>query len=56
MKIDALGEEFWNMTMGGPGSQIPDSMSATVDGGIVIAGNGKRTGGYDLDIWLAKLK
>jgi hypothetical protein len=39
IKIDSSGNELWNMTAGGDGNQVVNSMQQTTDGGLFLAGS-----------------
>jgi hypothetical protein len=56
IKTDPKGNAQWIRPFGGQGSQSADSVQEAKSGGYVIAGNTNRPGGYDIDIWLMKLK
>ncbi|MGD0953195.1 MAG: hypothetical protein ABR985_12515, partial [Methanotrichaceae archaeon] len=56
IKTDPKGNAQWIRPFGGQGSQSADSVQEIKSGGYVIAGNTNRPGGYDIDIWLMKLK
>lgn len=56
IKTDPKGNTQWIRTFGGQGSQSADSIQVVESGGYVIAGNTNRPGGFDIDIWLMKLK
>jgi hypothetical protein len=56
IKTDPKGNTQWIGPFGGQGSQSADSVQEVKSGGYVIAGNTNRPGGYDIDIWLMKLK
>ena len=54
VKTDDSGNEQWNKTFGGSGAEVAHSLSATTDGGYVIAGY---TYSYGVagDMWLIKI-
>ncbi len=39
IKIDTNGNELWNLTAGGNGNQVVNSMQQTKDGGLILAGS-----------------
>jgi len=39
IKVDSSGNELWNMTAGGDGNQVVNSMQQTSDGGLIFAGS-----------------
>ena len=52
VKTDSFGNELWNRTYGGTGSDIAFSLVATSDGGYAIAGG---TGSFGAgNVWLVK--
>ncbi|MEA3282136.1 MAG: hypothetical protein U9Q68_06170, partial [Euryarchaeota archaeon] len=54
IKTDPNGDELWNRTYGGSGSDSGYSMDVASDGGYVIAGNTKSYGAGKYDFWLVK--
>lgn len=56
IKTDLKGNTQWIRSFGGQGSQSADSVQEVKGGGYVVAGNTNRPGGYDIDVWLMKLK
>ena len=56
IKTDPKGNAQWIRPFEGQGSQSADSIQVVKSGGYVIAGNTNRPGGFDIDIWLMKLK
>ncbi len=54
-KTDSSGTVKWIESLGGQGTQSSDSVQSAANEGYMIAGYGYRTGGYDMDIWLARV-
>ena len=49
------GEEIARHRVGGPGSDVADTIRLTSDGGYVLAGESATTNGGNLDAWVAKV-
>jgi len=54
LKTDADGNEVWEKTFGGSGSDAGDSIIETTDGGYIIAGITDSYGAGGYDAWLLK--
>jgi hypothetical protein len=55
VKLDANGNLQWTKTIGGPESEIGNSLIQTSDGGYAITGYTKSFGTGELDVYLVKL-
>ena len=55
VKTDANGNEEWNKTYGGTGSDFARALVRTVDGGYALAGSTASFGAGYWDIWLVKI-
>jgi len=55
IKLDANGNLQWTKTIGGPASEIGNSLIQTSDGGYAIAGYTKSFGAGDWDFYVVKL-
>ncbi len=53
VKTDSNGNELWNRTFGGTGTEVALSVQQTTDGGYILAGATGSNGG---DFWLIKVK
>ena len=51
---DALGNETWSTTLGGPGQDSAVSVAQTPDGGYVLAGATASSGGGTDRAWVVK--
>ena len=54
IKTDAIGEEEWNQTYGGLGSDGGESVQQTTDGGYMVIGWTSSYGGGITNVWLIK--
>ena len=62
MKLSSNGKKLWQKTFGGPGEELPGAITATTDGGFIIAGRSTADGGDVTGIngvskgWVVKCK
>ncbi|MEE8371456.1 MAG: hypothetical protein V3R73_04845, partial [Sphingomonadales bacterium] len=54
-RLDAGGGVLWQKTFGGPAYDIANSVTATADGGFVVAGHTYSKGAGAGDLWVFKL-
>lgn len=55
VEVDAAGRVVTRHAVGGPGSDVADTIVPTVDGGYALAGESAATGHDNMDAWLVKL-
>jgi len=45
VKLNSAGKKLWQRSFGGPGEELPGAITASTDGGFVVAGLAKADGG-----------
>ncbi|MBF0318778.1 MAG: hypothetical protein HQL01_03085 [Nitrospirae bacterium] len=55
VKLDAAGLPLWQYTYGGTGDEDIQSIKATSDGGLIVAGYTTTFGAGQYDMWIVKL-
>ena len=55
IKLDSKGNKIWDKTFGGSNNDMAESITATTDGGYIVAGWTGSFGAGILDFWVIKL-
>jgi PGF-CTERM protein len=55
IKMNAQGQEQWNLTLGGNGDEEMAFVQQTADGGYILIGNTDSYGAGSFDIWFVKV-
>lgn len=56
VRTDKSGNEIWKLIFGGEGDELVHDFKLTQDGGYVVVGSTKSSGGKDKNAWLVKLE